>query len=149
MSLIKKKNFGPTFPQLFDDFIVKDAFDWGFKNHSATRTTLPSVNIVENNDGFLVEMAVPGMKKEDFLIELDHETLTISSQKESQSELKEDARYTRREFSYQSFTRTFHLPQSVIDNSKIDAKYEDGVLLIHIPKKEEAKKLPARKIEIQ
>ncbi|HQU59034.1 MAG TPA: Hsp20/alpha crystallin family protein, partial [Saprospiraceae bacterium] len=114
-----------------------------------TDTTIPAVNIIESNDGFTVEMAAPGMNKKDFQIELENEILKISSQKEVKQEIKEDDRYTRREFSYQSFQRTFHLPKSVVDDSKIKAKYEDGVLRVMIPKREEAKKLPPRKIAIQ
>ena len=136
-------------PRLFDDFLTRDLFDWGFKNNSFTNTTIPAVNIVENSEGFTVEMAAPGMSKQDFSVELNNELLTISSQKETQNELQGDERYTRREFSYQSFQRTFHLPKSVVDESKIKAKYEDGVLRVLIPKKEEAKALPPRTINIQ
>jgi len=139
----------PRFPRLFDDFLTRDLFDWGFKNNSITNTTIPAVNIVENNEGFTVEMAAPGMSKQDFSVELNNELLTISSQKETQNELQSDERYTRREFSYQSFQRSFHLPKSVVDESKIKAKYEDGVLRVLIPKKEEAKALPPRTINIQ
>ena len=88
------------------------------------------------------------MSKKDFEIELNDETLTISSQKEITNELKEDENYTRREFSYQSFTRSFQLPKSVVEHSKIQAKYENGILRVMIPKKEEAKALPPRKITI-
>ncbi len=147
MTLIRS-NF-PTLPRLFDDFFTKDVFDWGNSNFSNTNTTLPAVNIVENNDAFLVEMAAPGMNKKDFNIELENEVLKISSHKEMKNETKEDERYTRREFSYQSFQRTFHLPKSVVDASKIEAKYQDGVLRIMIPKKEEAKALPPRQIKVQ
>lgn len=94
-------------------------------------------------------MAAPGMNKKDFTIELNDEMLTISSQREVTNELKEDARYTRREFSYQAFQRTFHLPKTVVDESKIKAKYEDGILRVLIPKREEAKALPPRTIMIQ
>jgi HSP20 family protein len=147
MTLIKS-NF-PTFPRLFDDFFTKDLFDWGNSNFSNTNTTLPAVNIAENNEAFLVEMAAPGMRKEDFTIELENEVLKISSYKENNQDTKEGERYTRREFSYQSFQRTFHLPKTVVDDSKIQAKYQDGVLRIMIPKKEEAKALPPRQIKVQ
>ncbi len=148
MTLIRRNGLFPALPQFFDDFFTKDLADWGFHNNSTTNTTLPSVNIIEDNDGFSVEMAAPGMHKKDFQIELDNETLTISSEKEDVHELKEGENFTRREFSYQSFKRSFHLPQSVVDNSKIRAKYENGILKVVIPKKEEAKKLPPKKIEI-
>lgn len=148
MTLIQKKSFFPTIPQFFDDFFSRELFDWDSRNNSSTNTTLPSVNIIENNEGFTVEMAAPGMSKEDFHLELDNETLTISSQKEVHNEVSEDEHYTRREFSYQSFQRSFHLPKTVVDESKIKAKYENGVLRILIPKKEEAKALPPRQITI-
>jgi HSP20 family protein len=148
MTLIKSKSFLPATPQFFDDFFTRDLFDWGFKNNSLTNTTLPSVNIIENNEGFTVEMAAPGMKKDDFTIELDNDMLTISSEVEFNDELNEGDHYTRREFSYQSFKRTFHLPKSVVDIAKINAKYDNGILKVLIPKREEAKALPPRKIKI-
>lgn len=147
MTLIRS-NF-PTLPRLFDDFFTKDVFDWGNSNFSNTNTTLPAVNIVENNDAFLVEMAAPGMNKKDFSIELKNEVLKISSQRETRHQSNDEERYTRREFSYQSFQRTFHLPKSVVDDAKIEAKYQDGVLRILIPKKEEAKALPPRQIQVK
>lgn len=139
----------PAFPRLFDDFFTRDLFDWGPGGFSNTQTTIPAVNIIENYDSFHVEMAAPGMDKADFLIELDNEYLTISSKKEVRNELRENEQYTRREFSYQSFQRTFHLPKTVVDESKIKAEYKNGLLRIMIPKKEEAKALPPRTIAIQ
>lgn len=139
----------PAFPRLFDDFFTRDLFDWGPRGFSNTQTTIPAVNIIENYDSFHVEMAAPGMDKADFLIELDNEYLTISSKKEVRNELRENEQYTRREFSYQSFQRTFHLPKTVVDESKIKAEYKNGLLRIMIPKKEEAKALPPRTIAIQ
>lgn len=139
----------PDIPKLFDDFLTRDLFDWNARNFSNWGTTLPSVNIVENNDNFVVEMAAPGMKKDDFNIELSDDMLTISSEREVENELNEDERYTRREFSYQAFQRSFQLPKHVVDDAKVNAKYEDGILRILIPKKEEAKKLPPRKIAIK
>lgn len=139
----------PAFPRLFDDFFTRDLSDWGSRGFSNTQTSIPAVNIIENYDSFHVEMAAPGMDKEDFLIELDNEYLTISSKKEVRNELRENEQYTRREFSYQSFQRTFHLPKTVVDESKIKAEYKNGVLRIMIPKKEEARALPPRTIAIQ
>ena len=148
MTLIKRNSFSPTFPRFFDDFLSQELFNRGLHNYSTTNTTLPAVNIMEDNDGFTVEMAAPGMGKKDFQVNLDNETLTISSHKEIKHEVREDQRFTRREFSYQSFQRTFHLPKSVVDDSKIEAKYENGILRILIPKREEAKALPPRQIAI-
>lgn len=95
-----------------------------------------------------VEVAAPGMKKSDFKIEVDNNLLIISSAKEDKNEeVDSKGNYTRREFSYQSFKRTFTLPGTV-EGEKIKAKYDDGVLRIIIPKKEEAKQRPVRQIEI-
>ncbi|MFQ5448105.1 MAG: Hsp20/alpha crystallin family protein [Saprospiraceae bacterium] len=149
MTLIKNgSSLFPAFPRLFDDFFTKNLMDWSFDNFSLTNTTLPSVNIRETNDDFLVEMAAPGMTKKDFKIELDNEILKITSEKQEEQEMKENERVTRREFSYQSFQRSFHLPKSVVDESKIKAKYVDGILRIVIPKREEAKALPPRRIAV-
>ena len=138
----------PSFPRLFDDNFTRDLNDWSNNHFSDTNTTLPSVNIRESNDNFLVEMAAPGMKKEDFSIELDNEYLKISSEKQSQNESQSSERFTRREFSYQSFQRSFHLPKSVVDASNINARYENGMLQIVIPKREEAKAVPPRLIKV-
>jgi HSP20 family protein len=148
MSIIKRNNSFPAMNSIFDDLFNRDLINWGLVNNSATNTTLPSVNIRENNDDFVVEMAAPGMTKEDFKIELDGNLLTISSEKEDRNEMKEGEKYTRQEFSYQSFQRTFQLPKDVVDADKIQAKYENGVLNLVIPKKEHAKQKPPRMIEI-
>jgi HSP20 family protein len=148
MNLIKKDYF-PGISSIFDDFFNTDYNDWGFKNHSLTNTTLPAVNIVESDDKFSVEMAAPGMTKKDFHIELDNEILTISSEKEVKNEIDENDKYSRREFSYQAFKRTFQLPKTVVDDTKIEASYNNGILKIVIPKREEAKALPPRTIKIK
>lgn len=148
MSLVKFRNGNsfPGVPSLWDSFLGKDFFDYG--NSSVPGTTLPAVNIVENQDDYQVEVAAPGMKKSDFKIELDNELLVISSTKEERNEEKDSkGNYTRKEFSYQSFKRAFTLPGTV-EGEKIQAKYDDGVLRIVIPKKEEAKQKPVRQIEI-
>ena len=148
MSLTKRTN-GHSTTNLFDDFFARELQNWGITNHSATNTTIPAVNVKETTDHFEVEMAAPGMKKEDFKVELDGNTLTICSEMQSQQEEKDGERYTRREFSYQSFQRTFTLPKNVVDVDQIHAKYEHGVLRLLIPKREEAKQKPPRMIEIQ
>lgn len=110
--------------------------------------SLPAVNVKEEEEQFVVELAAPGMKKEDFKVEVNHDVLTISSErKEEHTEGEEKGGYTRREFSYQSFQRSFTLPKTV-DAEHISARYEDGVLHLHVPKREEAKVKPARTIEI-
>ena len=147
---IVKRNGGlhNSFPSLFNDFFNREMFDWGESNFSTTGTTLPAVNIKETNDAFEVEMAAPGMNKNDFKIELEGNLLTISSETNKETEEKEGDRYSRREFSYQSFQRSFTLAKDVMDEEKINAKYEDGVLRLLIPKKEEAKQKPPRLIDV-
>lgn len=148
MSIVKWNNY-PGMTNLFDDFFSRDLWNWGLANNSTTNTTIPAVNIRETADSFEVEMAAPGMKKEDFKVELDGNTLTINSEAQNQAEEKEGERYSRREFSYQSFQRTFTLPKNVVDVDQINAKYENGVLRLLIPKREEAKQKPPRMIEIK
>ena len=143
-----KTNPMSQMPLLFDDFFNRDIFNWGLSNFSNTNTTIPGVNIKETADTFEVEVAAPGMTKKDFKIELDGNMLIISSEKSDQREEKEDEKYTRKEFSYQSFYRTFNLPKEVVDAEKIEAKYENGLLHLMIPKKEEAKQKPPRLIQI-
>ena len=149
MNLIKR-NVGqaPALHRLFfDDIFGRDFFNWENNNYSTTSTTLPSVNIKETADNYEVEVAAPGMDKNDFKITLDGNQLTISSVKENEQTTGYE-NYSRREFSYQSFQRSFELPKNVVDEDKIIARYENGLLLLSIPKREEAKPRPPRMIEI-
>jgi len=148
MRLLKTNGNLNQMPLLFDDFFNRDIFNWGLSNFSNTNTTIPSVNIKETPENFLVEVAAPGMSKKDFKIELDGTMLSISSEKRSEQQETEDEKYTRREFSYQSFYRTFDLPKEVVDLDKIQAKYDNGLLQLLIPKKEEAKQKPPKLIQI-
>jgi len=100
---------------------------------------IPAVNIKEENDKFILEMAAPGMNKDDFKINLDNYQLTISSEQKKEKKEKED-NYTRREFVYSSFSRSFTLPKT-IDIDKIKADYKNGILSLTLPKKEEEAKL--------
>jgi HSP20 family protein len=147
MSIIKRNEFFPGL-SMFDDFFTRDLLNLGLNKNSSTNTTIPLVNIKETNDNFEVEMAAPGMNKEDFKVELDGNVLIITSEKKDEAEVKEGDRYTRREFSYQSFQRSFQLPKEVVDADKIEAKYENGVLRLLVPKKEEAKPRPPKMIQI-
>ena len=148
MSLIKnRRNSFSAIPALVDDFLGRELFNWDNSHFSNTRTTVPAVNIRESADNFEVEVAAPGMEKQDFKIQLENNTLTISSKKE-QSQEKQETNYTRREFSYQSFQRTFILQRDVVNDEGIAAKYDNGVLHLIIPKKEEVKQKGPRLIEI-
>ncbi|NNE77860.1 MAG: Hsp20/alpha crystallin family protein [Pricia sp.] len=122
--------------------------DWPtvFSQNFNTGMSLPMVNIKETADAYFVEMAVPGLKKSDFHIDLENNVLSISTEMEEKNEQKESD-YTRREFGYSSFKRSFTLPETV-DDGKIKAEYDEGILSIHLPKKEEAKQKPARSIKI-
>ena len=149
MTLVKRNGslLNPL-PMLFDDFFSRDLFNWNNSNYSNTNTTIPAVNIKETPESYEVEVAAPGMQKNDFKVELEGNMLTISSEKTTRQEENESDRYSRKEFSYQSFQRTFNLHKDVVDIEKIQAKYENGLLKLMIPKKEEAKQKPPRLIEI-
>lgn len=144
MTLVKFTN---RYPSFFDRFFDSELFDWTSRNYSETNTTIPSVNIKESDNDFEVEMAAPGFTKNDFRVELNHDILTVSSEKKVENETREGQEFTKREFSYQSFCRSFTLPYTV-DNQKISASYDNGILKVLIPKKEEAKTRPPRTIEI-
>jgi HSP20 family protein len=146
MTLMKRN--GNLLPMIFDDFFNRDMFDWNNSNYSDTNTTIPAVNIKETAENYEVQVAAPGMTKDDFKVELDGNSLTISSEKSQQYEQKEGERFSRKEFSYQSFQRTFNLQKDVVDIDKIQAKYENGILHLLIPKKEEVKQKPPRRIQI-
>ncbi|MFN0082155.1 MAG: Hsp20/alpha crystallin family protein [Ferruginibacter sp.] len=108
---------------------------------------VPAVNITESKDKYAVSLAAPGLKKEDFNIAIDGNMLTISSEKEENKE-QTDKRFTRNEYSYSSFSRSFTLPEEInIEN--IEAKYEDGVLNISLPRKQEAKTHTARLVAVK
>lgn len=140
MSLIKVKRNGNLFPKstcnLFDtDLFTKPSlfnFEGGFSRLGMTN--FPSVNITENTDEFKIELAAPGLEKGDFKIETNNDTLTISSEKKE--EKKDDKEnYHRHEFSYERFNRSFQLPENSLAEN-IEAKYEDGILKLTLPKKE-------------
>jgi len=137
----------PSLPSLLEDFFDREWAD----STLASRTfaaTLPAVNVREDNDQFTIEVAAPGMKRDDFKVELDQNVLTILSHKEERQEENEAQNYTRREFNYQSFQRSFTLPENKVEGEKIAARYVDGILLISVPKKEEAKVKPVKQITV-
>lgn len=128
---------------VFEEFF-KPWNDWFEKsNFFGKMTTVPPVNIIENEDDYLLFLAVPGMKKENFEIALDGLQLTISAQQEENRGETED-RFTRREFNFYSFSRSFTLPEDV-KPEYIEAKYEDGLLKVVLPRKEEVKQTTAIK----
>ena len=140
MSLVRRNNL--LFPSLMNEFFKPD---W-FGGMEKFENTLPAVNIKENETGFELELAVPGQKKEDFNVDIDENVMTISMETKSEEETSED-NYTRKEFSYRSFKRSFTLPET-IDEDKIEASYTDGILKFTLPKKDEALPKPKRSISI-
>lgn len=105
-----------------------------------------ATNIKEKDDAYIVELAVPGLSKKDFSISIENDVLNVSSDAEDKAE--DGVTYSRKEFGYSSFKRTFHLPESV-DKSSISASYRNGVLIISLNKMESAKPQPARVVEVK
>ncbi|MBP0611886.1 Hsp20 family protein [Chryseobacterium sp. cx-311] len=128
-NLIRRNSF-------FDDFITKDLFEFNRPKFSPSEATLPSVNVLEQKDSFEIQVAAPGIKKENFKIDLERNVLTVGSETREETEQKDsDGSFTRREFNYSSFSRSFTLPDSV-DADRIEAAYENGILKITVPKKD-------------
>ena len=130
----------------FIDELFNDKLDSVKNTDFSKGISSPKVNIKESVDAYILEMAVPGFKKSDFVIDLENETLSVSTEVKT-DEVQTKENYTRKEFGYASFKRTFILPDTV-EVDKIEATYRDGILSLNIPKREEAKPKPARKITI-
>lgn len=126
---------------IFDDFFagINGVIGSDFVN------SRPAVNVVETDDAYNMHLAAPGLTKGDFDLNIEKNLLTVSVEKET--EKTEGEKFTRKEFAYNKFSRSFRLPKTV-KTEDIAAKYKDGVLYITLPKKEEAKELPARKVKI-
>ena len=140
MNLIRKQN--AFFPSLVDELFNQDMR----VRTSSISSTMPAVNIIEQDTQFLIELAAPGNKKEDFEIEIEDGILSISSSNEEDNTSEKET-FTRHEFSYNSFRRSFTIPESV-DVSTIEANYNEGVLLIKLLKLEEALPQPKKLITI-
>lgn len=141
-----RSNLSPVINQLFNDFLRTD----GGLSHN--RSLVPAANIKETEAAFLIELAVPGLKKEDFHIQIEENLLRVSANVQTEKENTDGAstapvKVHRREFNFQSFERSFRLPKSA-DGDKIAATYTDGVLYLNIPKREEAKPKAPRTIQI-
>lgn len=136
----KNQNVNPFFNDVFES-IFNDSF---LSDKLATR--VPAVNIAETDNEFHIELAVPGLKKDDFKVNLEKNVLSISVEKKTEN-VDEGKRYTKKEYSYNSFVRSFTLPETV-DHAKIEAEYTDGILKLNVAKKEEAK-IQSREIAIK
>lgn len=139
-SVVKYQNQRPNLFSLFDDMFFGNN-DWS----GLQAVSQPSVNVKENETSFVIELAAPGLQREDFNIEIEHDQLVLSARKE-ETKAEGDDSYKRREFNYSSFTRSFHL-DGTIDIDNISAQYNEGILAVNLPKKEEAQK-KVKKIEI-
>lgn len=143
-----KSNLLPTVSRFFEDD-WNNLFEWTNKGLASNNLTLPSVNIHEDSDSYFVEMAAPGLEKDKFKISLDRSILSITYHDEKNQESEKGSeKFIRKEYHYSSFQRSFNLNKSVINDEAIEAKYDNGVLRIVIPKREEAKEKPSRMIEI-
>ena len=146
MTLVKFSNgqksnaVNPWFSDVFDSIINDSFLNDRFVNK------VPAVNIAETENEFQIELAVPGLKKEDFKINLDKNVLSVSAEKKTEN-ADETKKYSKKEYSYNSFVRSFTLPETA-DQTKISAEYNDGVLKLVVAKKEEAK-LQAREIAVK
>ena len=146
MTLIRTSD--RLYPAFFNNLFNRELLDWNNNVFSAVNNTQPAVNILEDENKIQIELAAPGMTKEDFKVDLDQDRLTVSAEfEEEKGETNE--RYARKEFSYRSFRRQFNVPVETIDGEKIQAAYKDGILLLTLPKREELKPKPVRAIEIQ
>ena len=141
MNMIRKTT--PWFPSLFDEFFTRD---FGIDLAPRTHQT-PAVNIIEKDNAFQLDLVAPGMEKKDFDVELEEDTLTISTTAENEI-VQNDTQFTRREFDYASFTRSFRIPET-IDTKNIKANYKNGLLSIVLPKRKEAIPEPKKQIEIR
>jgi HSP20 family protein len=135
------RNFAPVFPAVLSNFL--NDFE---RVAPAHQQSFPAVNVIEIEDAFKIELAAPGLKKEDFKVNVHENTLTISTEKKEEK-TENVGKYTRKEFNFSTFKRSFALPKNV-DGEKIVAIYNDGVLGLELPKKEQEKPQEPRLIEI-
>ncbi|MEY4603193.1 MAG: hypothetical protein RIT43_485 [Bacteroidota bacterium] len=139
----------PSFDLLVDDLFNRELRGWNDRNFMAFGTTLPSVNIEETPKFFQIELAAPGLNKEDFKIELKENVLSISCEKEeTKEERTEEGNYRRKEFNYTSFSRSFTLPETA-DPNKIQAAYKDGILHLEVAKRHIDSPKSVKKIDIK
>ncbi|MBO9729686.1 MAG: Hsp20/alpha crystallin family protein [Chitinophaga sp.] len=140
MSSLSLNKRTASHPSVFDDFFKpwKEWMNNLYDGRAFTALTIPAANVTEEKDSYKLSLAVPGMKKDDFKINVEGNVLTISAEKEEEKEEK-NARYSRQEFNYSSFSRSFSIPET-INKDKIEAHYEDGMLKLKLPKNEDAKK---------
>lgn len=141
LPVMKRNRF---LPDIFDE--LEDFFSTPFF-FNERKMSVPKINVIEEKEAFKVEVAAPGFDKTDFNVEVKDDVLTISTKKEEEKN-EEGKNYKRREFCYSAFSRSFILPD-MVDKDNLNAEYKNGILIVNIPKLEEAKEKPARTIEIK
>jgi HSP20 family protein len=146
MTLITKRIPAPM-TRFFDSYFLKDMLELPDFPTQQKRTSYPAVNIKENEQGFELEMSAPGLEKDNFSIELNQDVLTISTVNKEEKEEKQEEKFHLREFNLLSFQRSFKFPENIVNAEKIEASYEQGILRLILPKKEEIKIQP-RQIRI-
>lgn len=144
--LIRRNQGDLLNPLVFND-LFKPWNEWFDNDNLWTGTTMPAVNVIENKNSYKVTLAAPGLKKDDFKVEVVDNMVTISSEKEENKEEK-DEKYSRKEYNYSSFCRSFTLPKEV-NKDKIEATYEGGILNLVIPKTAEAKVSSVKAIAVK
>lgn len=138
LPMITKRTFSPFLSNIFDDDF--------FPVVNSRTSSMPAVNIKEDEKNFTLELAVPGIDKKDLKIDINEDVLTISSESKNENETEKDG-YRRKEFSYTSFCRSFYIPENV-NRDKIAASYKDGILSVDLPKMEEEKNKITRQVKI-
>ena len=128
--------------------LLDELFNDRWFNFDTFNQTFPAVNTIEKDNQYLLEIAVPGMDKKDFEIEIQNDLISISSISKQEKEVKDNLNYNRQEFNYNSFHRTFSLPKEV-DQSKIKAIYSNGILTITLPKLKEVISKSKKLIEVK
>jgi len=154
MTLIKRKKSNKMSPLLYNDFdetfdidsLLNESFMFPAFSKRNHFSRIPAANICDKNKEFIIEIAIPGMRKKDFNINIDNNLLEIEVEKEEELE-KEKENYTKREYDYTSIYRSFKLPELVLSD-EIKAEYENGILKIHLPKAVETKRKPIKEIDV-
>lgn len=143
MNTIKQNTPATSGNALLKSFLSDEFFNWPAKAHNVNRSSLPPVNIIETDEQFTIDVVAPGLTKEDFTIEVEDNILSVATSKKKPS-AADQAKYVVKEFGFTHFKRTFILPENNIAEESIKASYQNGILSIQLPKKEEAKPQPVK-----
>ncbi|MBK8806662.1 MAG: Hsp20/alpha crystallin family protein [Bacteroidales bacterium] len=145
MILAKRNNLNPSFNSIFEDFFSPSVSEWSTYKPNRSKV---AVKVKEEESKYTIEVAAPGYKREDFKIRIENNVLYISSENKKENAEASENNYSRKEFSFEAFERSFTLQEGIIDDAKINANYRDGILYVELPKSEAAKPKPVKHIEI-